>query len=141
MLGYKLAHAVERLDVGGRDITEYLARLLRGRGYVFTESGKLTYCPRIYKRHINKMCSKCGNDVMDIQSWRSFTAELEQVRKMKEEVCYVALDYVKEKERSTMFTDVEKSYQMCDGSTVCVHSERFRAPEVFFQPSLLGIKN
>ena len=67
MLGYKLAHAVERLDVGGRDVTEYLARLLRGRGYVFTESGKLKYCPRIYKRHVNEVCSKCGNDVIVIQ--------------------------------------------------------------------------
>ena len=42
-LGYKLAHAAERFDMGGRDVTEYLARLLRGRGYVFTETGWLPF--------------------------------------------------------------------------------------------------
>jgi actin-related protein len=31
--GFALTHAINRIDLGGRDITEYLRRLLRQRGY------------------------------------------------------------------------------------------------------------
>jgi len=38
--GFALTHAISRLDLAGRDITEYLMRLLRQRGYALTTSAE-----------------------------------------------------------------------------------------------------
>ncbi len=38
--GFSLSHAISRIDIGGRDITEHLRRLLRARGYALTSSAE-----------------------------------------------------------------------------------------------------
>ncbi|MCD6491401.1 MAG: actin, cytoplasmic 2 [Candidatus Njordarchaeia archaeon] len=38
---FLITHAVKRLNLAGRDITEYLARLLTARGYYFTSSAEM----------------------------------------------------------------------------------------------------
>ncbi|MHA2290420.1 MAG: actin, cytoplasmic 2 [Promethearchaeota archaeon] len=38
--GFALSHAIQRVDLAGRDITTYLQRLLRQRGYNFTSSAE-----------------------------------------------------------------------------------------------------
>merc|ERR1712054_632408 len=78
--GYALPHAILRLDLAGRDLTEYLMKILTERGYSFTN-----------------------------------TAEREIVR-----------------------AETEKTYELPDGNIITVGSERFRCPEVLFQPNLIG---
>ncbi|KAG2329062.1 hypothetical protein Bca52824_000242 [Brassica carinata] len=79
--GYALPHAILRLDLAGRDLTDALMKILTERGYSFTT-----------------------------------TAELK-------------------------FSSVEKNYELPDGQVITIGSERFRCPEVLYQPSMIGMEN
>ena len=63
------------------------------------------------------------------------TAEAEMVKTMKEEACFVAstgaTNDASEKEAKTQ-------YQLPDGQAITLASERYQAPEVLFNPSVIG---
>ena len=40
-VGFALPHAVQRIDVAGRDVTEYLQLLLRKAGHNFSTSAEM----------------------------------------------------------------------------------------------------
>eukprot|EP01133_Synstelium_polycarpum_P015020 gene15020-17764_t len=105
--GFALQHAISRVDIGGRDITQHLQYLLRRSGYNFKTS-----------------------------------AEMEVVRNIKEKNCYVAFDPQKEEELreldSTTSKPVQTSYPLPDGNVIELGAEKFRAPELLFNPDIIG---
>jgi centractin len=126
--GFAMPSSIRRIDVAGRDVTEYMQLLFRKSGYVFHTS-----------------------------------AEKEVVRMIKEKHAYVALDPKKEEKewiQSGGRPDGKSmEYTLPDGHKMkvrlapdasrrhAVHSsrgqigsERFRAPEILFDPEIIGLE-
>lgn len=101
--GFALPHAIQRIDIAGRDVTEYLQLLLRKSGHNFHTS-----------------------------------AEMEVVRDIKEKVCYVAFNIEKTEKDDSEDVEPEVPYKLPDGNVIQIGAEKFRAPEVLFNPALIG---
>jgi len=101
--GAILKHSIERMDIAGRHVTEYLVRLLQKKGYAFNSS-----------------------------------ADFDFVRELKEKYCFVSNDIENDRllERTTTFYN---SYHLLpDESRIRISDEKFEAPEILFNPSLIG---
>jgi actin-related protein len=104
--GYAIPHAIQRIVLAGRDITEYFRQLLKDKGYNFTTA-----------------------------------AELEIVRDIKENLCYVVQkNFDAEMKKSQDNPNNDKTYELPDGRSIVVGNERFRCPEILFQPSHAGFE-
>ncbi|UYV70545.1 hypothetical protein LAZ67_7003456 [Cordylochernes scorpioides] len=68
------------------------------------------------------------------------SADFDTVRMMKEKLCYVGYNLEQEAKLARETTNLVESYTLPDGRVVKVGSERFEAPEILFQPHLIGME-
>ena len=69
------------------------------------------------------------------------TLKPREVRTMKEQVCWVALDYQAEVQKSENMKVERTNFQLPDGVEVSYGTEAFRVPEALFMPSIAGSKS
>lgn len=100
--GYSIPNAINRYDLAGRDVTDYLRKLLDERGHRFVTS-----------------------------------SEREIVRDIKEKLCYLALD-PDDEVKLYRTKNMTRSFTLPDGNVIKIGDEMFRAPEVLFDPDLIG---
>ncbi|KAJ6235650.1 actin-7-related [Anaeramoeba flamelloides] len=107
--GYALPFATRRMDLGGKQITDQLMKVMDENG----ENSALQNLPIYDQREVTNG--------------------------IKEKFCYVALDFDRELSESLQsMSKYQKNYELKDGQIVTIKNERFRAPEILFKPSLFG---
>ncbi|KAG7575323.1 hypothetical protein FFLO_00487 [Filobasidium floriforme] len=101
--GFSMPHAIRRVDIAGRDITDNLQLLLRKSGHYLHTS-----------------------------------AEKEVVRTIKERTCYIAPNLAREDKEMLGRTE---EFRLPDGKVIQLGSERYWAPEILFNPELIGMED
>ncbi|XP_073511364.1 actin, cytoplasmic-like [Phyllobates terribilis] len=99
--GCIIPNTVDRLNLAGKDITDFLVKLVLEVGHSFVSS-----------------------------------AEQEIAKNIKEHLCYVQLNG----NPPCCTTGGSKMYNLPDGNTLSLDSQLFRAPEILFKPSNIGLE-
>jgi len=89
-------------------------------------------------RHITRYMIK----LMQLRGYAfNRSADFETVRQIKESLCYVGYDMEVEQKLALETTVLIKKYTLPDGRVIKIGRERYEAPEVLFQPSLIECEN
>ena len=101
-------------------------------GYSFPHAvGRINLAGRDLTKYLQSILSERGLHF-------TTSAEQEIVRDIKEKLTYVSLDFEKDLADSQKTAACDVKYEMPDGSEIMVGSERFRCPEVLFNPKMSG---
>ena len=119
--GYALPHSIQRLDIGGKDITQYLSKILSEN---------------------NDNTDNENTSSITGLTWSNLTLKERQIiRDIKEKFGYVAEDFDQEMEKTTDgLIEFEKNYQLPDGKVIKIGNQRFRCGEILFKPNFLGLE-
>lgn len=131
-------------------LTLYAQGLLTG---VVVDSGDgVTHICPVFEgyalNHLTKRLDIAGRDItrylIKLLLLRGYafnhSADFETARQIKEKLCYVAYDVEQEQKLSLETTVLMEPYTVPDGRIVKLGAERFEAPEILFQPHLIGVE-
>eukprot|EP00246_Nothoceros_aenigmaticus_P008137 TRINITY_DN22639_c0_g1_i1.p1 TRINITY_DN22639_c0_g1~~TRINITY_DN22639_c0_g1_i1.p1 ORF type:complete len:384 (-),score=62.39 TRINITY_DN22639_c0_g1_i1:242-1393(-) len=98
--------------------------------------------------HLTKRMNIAGRQItaylLDLLLRRGYalnrTADFESVREIKEQLCYMSIDYKRETKLALETTILMKQYTLPDGRVIKVGAERFQAPEALFTPELIDVE-
>ncbi|KUI74207.1 Actin-like protein [Cytospora mali] len=135
--GFAITNSIQRIDVAGRDITEYLQTLLRKSGYVFHTSAE-----KEVVRHIKEAVTYVAHDPRkEEKDWAQIKLDQNKV------VEYTLPDGNKLKVRTWAYIqahlDKARPRAWCKLTFLCarqIGAERFRAPEILFDPEIIGLE-
>jgi len=111
--GYAIPHAILRIDLAGRDLTQFMGRLLMDRGHTLASSAE--------REIVRDIKEKLCHVVLD------YEAQLEEAEGRR-----------KRQKVSEDASDKEVPFELPDGTIVMIGPERFKCPELLFRPDLLG---
>jgi actin len=111
--GCLLSHAVEKLELGGRDVTNNLQRLFMERGFNFNSTAE---------HHFVRELKESTRNIVYVNVDPNITSE---------DIASKCLGQVREKE-------FEVSYTLPDRQVITIGRERLRCTEMLFTPSLIG---
>lgn len=121
-------------------------------GVVVDSGDGVTHTIPIYEGYVTqhqiKRLDLAGRDLTEhlvaLLMERGYTivtsAERSIVNDIKETLCYVAQDFEQEMAVASISSSIEKTYVLPDGETLTVGDERFRCPELLFQPELQALE-
>lgn len=122
--GFAMPSSIRRIDVAGRDVTEYMQTLLRKSGYVFHTSAEKEVV-RMIKEKVSYVASDPKKEEKDwvgskMGEGKSIEYQLPDGNKIKVWVPSLQV--------------VSNAYEHKIGA------ERFRAPEILFDPEIIGLE-
>jgi actin len=128
--GHGVQESCVRLDLGGSDIDEYLKN-------EYKENGKYDIIGGLKVPASSPVCVPASTDSTTKQKAPvNDFAVTSVVRQIKETLGYAALNY--SEESSKPVADVERKYELPDGTMIDVEQERFKCVEAMFQPNIVG---
>jgi len=117
--GYALPHAIKRLDLAGRDLTEYMVKLLTEKGYSFNTTAEREIV-RDLKEKLTFLAIDYEAELADAVSRNSI------------------LTQYKDEEMTDDDKVLAQDFELPDGQVITVDDARFRCPELLFQPQFIG---
>ena len=131
--GYSLPHAVLRIDMAGRDMTDWMVKLLTERGNSFVTSAEREIV-RDIKEKLSYVALVCCHAPMPCTRlmWRTRTHTHTHTNATQ--------DFDEEMSLASSSSSLEKDYELPDGQVITVGSERFRCPEALFKPQFIGLE-
>eukprot|EP01084_Bolivina_argentea_P036339 67248_1 len=93
-------------------------------GYARNAINRTAVAGKNITEHLTKLLNEKG------YSFKT-TNEIDIVRNIKEEFCYIASDYDEEIKNDCNI--LEQNYELPDGQVITIDSERFKAPEILFK--------
>ena len=123
----------------------------RDTGAVLSIGAEVTICAPVYKGfavtnaifRMDKGGRFVGEYLQKTIAYKGFSfttmAEVEMLHRIKEQLCYVSMDFEQEGFRLEQAKeDLDKSFELPDGNSITLGSERYHAPEILFTPGLNG---
>ncbi|KAM3267590.1 hypothetical protein P3S67_032219 [Capsicum chacoense] len=121
----------------------------RTTGIVVDSGDDVTHAVPVYEGHVlphaisqlvlggRDLTDHLIRDLKCVLNWY----DRDMICDMKETIAYIALDFKHEIDKAkTCSKSVEKGFELPDGQVINIGTQRFRCPEVLFQPSLLGME-